>query len=303
MPKLLQLLKPPGHRLVSCSALLGFCFFLLFSPVFGTPTTDKPQVKAAFTDRVTTPVTHSLTFPTIGATSILITDLDTNTPLFERSIHDRLAPASVTKIMTALVSLDYYPEGSIIHVKDGARALGNTAKLVYGDDLLVEDVLYALLVPSGNDAAVVLAENYPGGYPAFINAMNAKAIQLGLTDTHFANVSGVEGPNHYTTTYDLTQIAKEVLKRPILRRIISTQKVTLKSVKGYYYPLLSTNVLLSEPGVLGMKTGWTPQAGECLITYVVREDHPILIVLLNSTDRFGDTKKILNWIFKNFSWE
>ncbi|KKT84940.1 MAG: D-Ala-D-Ala carboxypeptidase [Candidatus Collierbacteria bacterium GW2011_GWA2_44_99] len=159
----------------------------------------KPSVKAAYTSEPKSPVSQKLSPPSFTTTGIFVMDLDTGIVLLDKNPHLRLKPASLTKIMTSLVALDYYSEGSVLKVINGQKSLGNTVKLVKGDELTASEVIYALLVPSGNDAAVTLAENYPGGYQQFVKKMNQKITELGLSNTNFTNVSGVESPNHYTS--------------------------------------------------------------------------------------------------------
>lgn len=285
-------------------ALSCLSLFMMFFPVFKSPsTTKKPIVKAAFVSEPTMPVSKNISSPTLSATGVFVIDLDTGVVLYEKNSQTRLKPASLTKIMTALVAMDYFDEDSILLVKNGQNSNGNTINLIKGDKLNAQDLLYGLLVPSGNDAAVTFAENYPGGYQSFIARMNSKSIEMGLQNTHFANVSGVESLNHYTTPYDITMLAKAALSRPQFSSIVSTQKITVKSLKGNIYPLETTNLLLGKPGIYGVKTGWTPEAGECLIVLAEKENHPIIISLLNSKDRFKEAELIFDWIYTNYSWE
>ncbi len=285
-------------------ALSCLSLFMMFFPVFKSPsTTKKPIVKAAFVSEPTMPVSKNISSPTLSATGVFVIDLDTGVVLYEKNSQTRLKPASLTKIMTALVAMDYFDEDSILLVKNGQNSNGNTINLIKGDKLNAQDLLYGLLVPSGNDAAVTFAENYPGGYQSFIARMNSKSIEMGLQNTHFANVSGVESPNHYTTPYDITMLAKAALSRPQFSSIVSTQKITVKSLKGNIYPLETTNLLLGKPGIYGVKTGWTPEAGECLIVLAEKDNHPIIISLLNSKDRFKEAELIFDWIYTNYSWE
>ena len=286
--------------LVGGSIMLGF---IMSTPL--TPVTSplKPAVKAAFSRTVSIPKSQSLNPPIISASGVVIIDMNTQTILFSKEPHRRLYPASLTKVMTALVALDYYDTNSIIRIDNGSLAVGAKAHLMMGDTLTAEDMLFALLIPSGNDAALTLAENYPGGYSAFLQQMNKKSEILGLVNTHFANVSGLDSYGHYTSASDMAIIAQHALDRPLIKKIVSTQKITLKSEKGFVYPLVTTNELLGKPGILGVKTGWTPEAGECLVTYSDRDDHPILISLLGSTDRFGETEKLIDWVYTNFIWE
>jgi D-alanyl-D-alanine carboxypeptidase (penicillin-binding protein 5/6) len=183
--------------------------------------------------------------------------------------------------MTSLIAMDYFQDDSVLKVVNGQASLGNTVDLIKGDELTASDIFYALLVPSGNDAAVTLAENYPGGYRIFLEKMNQKVTELGLKNTHFVNVSGVESPDHFTTAYDIAMITRRALDRQRFSTIVSTKNITLQSLKGHLYPLVSTNVLLGKSGILGVKTGWTPEAGECLVILAERWSQ-ILLNLLNS---------------------
>lgn len=285
-------------------ALMCLSVFMIFFPVIKTPSAFQyPKVKAAYISEPPMPVSKNITPPEITATGIFITDLKTGVTLYEKNANTRLKPASLTKIMTALVAMDYFDEDSVLLVKNGQNSSGNTINLKKGDKLVAEDLLYGLLVPSGNDAAVTLAENYPGGYKAFIERMNSKVIEMGLQNSHFANVSGVESQNHYTTAYDITMMAIRALGRSQFSSIVSTQKITLKSLKGNIYPLETTNILLGKPGIYGVKTGWTPEAGECLVILAEKEDHSVIISVLNSKDRFGEAEILFDWVYKNFSWE
>ena len=289
---------------LNVTALLCLSVYFIFFPIISSPTvSEKPKVKAAFISEPQMPVSQDIPAPVISATGIFITDLNTGVVLYEKNANTRLLPASLTKIMTALVAMDYFDDDTILSVKNGQSVNGNTINLKKGDKLTATDLLYALLVPSGNDAAVTLAENYPGGYQAFIGRMNSKVTEMGLTNTHFSNVSGVESANHYTSAYDITRFAKAALSRPPFSDMVSTQKITVKSLKGNLYPLETTNILLGKQGIYGVKTGWTPAAGECLVILAERDDHPIIITVLNSKDRFGEAQILFKWVFENYSWE
>lgn len=289
---------------INVLALSCLSVYFIFFPIIKSPTTTHtPKVKAAFVSEPQMPVSKNISAPELTATGIFITDLNTGVVLYEKNANTRLKPASLTKIMTALVAMDYFDEDSVLQVTNGQNSNGSTIKLKKGDKLIASDLLYGLLVPSGNDAAVTLAENYPGGYQAFISRMNSKVTELGLHNTHFANVSGVESENHYTSAYDITVLAKAALARPQFSSIVSTQRITLKSLKGNIYPLETTNILLGEPGIFGVKTGWTPEAGECLVILAEKENHPVIISVLNSKDRFGEAKTLFNWVYQNYTWE
>lgn len=242
--------------------------------------------------------------PDLTAQAVTVYDLDNRSFIYQKNANSRFYPASTTKIITALVSLAHFEPDSVIQVQNGYKALGNTIKLVPQDKLTVQSILYGLLVSSGNDAALTLAENYPRGYVGFIQAMNDYVANLGLENTHFTNPSGVINPDHYTTAADLTILAREAISNAIIRRIVVTKSTTISSVDGENsYELESTNKLLGLEGVKGLKTGWTPESGECLVTLVERNGHPILITLLDSKDRFGESKQLIDWAYKNFTWQ
>lgn len=285
--------------------LIPLSLFVIFFPVLGRVSDPLlPVVKAFYTVNAPLPQKKANITPlNLTATGVFVMDLHSGVVLYDKNPHQRLKPASLTKIMTSLVALDYYKEDSVLKVVNGQNSLGNTIDLIKGDQFIANDLLYGLLVSSGNDAAITFAENYPGGYSAFVKKMNSKTIDLGLENTHFSNVSGVEGQDHYTTAYDISMIAREALDRQLFENIVSTQKITLKSLKGHSYPLSTTNILLGKPGFYGIKTGWTPEAGECLVILAEKDAHPILITILHSSDRFGEGQKIFNWIFQNYTWE
>jgi D-alanyl-D-alanine carboxypeptidase len=150
-----------------------------------------------------------------------------------------------------------------------------------------------------------LAANYPGGRDLFITAMNLKAKQYGLNDSYFTNPSGLDGNTQVTTALDLAKISEEAMKKPIFAQIVGTKALTVKSVEGgFSHKLTNINRLVGEvEGVLGVKTGWTEEARENLVTYLERDGKKIMIVVLGSQDRFGETKELINWIFANYEWK
>jgi D-alanyl-D-alanine carboxypeptidase len=238
----------------------------------------------------------------LSARGVLILDVSSRSLLYQKNMDAQLLPASTTKIMTALVTLDTFNLDDNITVTTGPESIGNKAELYPGEKITVNDLLYALLLSSGNDAAVTLAQNHPQGYSAFIKAMNQKAQNLGLINTHFTNASGIDSPYHFISPRDLALLALTAYHNDTLRPIFSTKQITVKSQNGYSHFFQNTNQLLGQiEGVTGIKTGWTEEAGECLVTYVDGQ-HPLLFVVLGSTDRFGETKTLINWIQRNYTW-
>jgi len=214
--------------------------------------------------------------------------------------------------MTALVSLDYYKLSDVLTVGK-LEVNGETIKLVEGEKMTVENLLYGLLVASGNDAALVLAQNYPGGQINFVQAMNQKAQDLNLTHTYFANPTGLDSNKEgkiltdfsYTTALDLARLAAFALKNENFLRFVSTTNITISDIQGkIFHKLDNVNELLGKfSGVKGVKTGWTEEAGECLVGYTERDNHGLITVIMGSQDRFGETTKLVNWVFGNFQWQ
>jgi D-alanyl-D-alanine carboxypeptidase (penicillin-binding protein 5/6) len=243
--------------------------------------------------------------PHVTAQAVVIQDVESKTLIYAKSPDARLLPASTTKIMTALVALDTWSDlNTVIEVKNEDRAIGQTIELQKGERLTVESLLYGLLVHSGNDAALALADNYPGGYLKFVEAMNMKARSLHLDHTTYRNPSGIEQYGHVTSARDLAILAGVAIQNPLIAQIIQTKSKVITDVTGtIVHPLTSTNELLGVlPGIKGMKTGWTQNAGECLVSIVERDGHMIVSVVLNSADRFGETTRLVEWVYAHHSW-
>lgn len=249
-------------------------------------------------------VTANLPQPTITAVAAIAQDLQTDQTLYQKNIHTRLAPASTTKIMTALVSSEYFNNADLLTVPAQAIVGGSSMGLAAGEQLTFRSVLYGMMLNSGNDAAFTIAYNYPGSYKAFILKMNLKAKELGLTDTNFDNPAGFDSPTHYSSAYDLSQIAKAAIKNAKLGHVYSTKETSVTSIdKSKVHVLKNLNKLLNIDGFVGIKTGTTENAGESFVGLVEKNNQAILTVMLNSQDRFGETEKLLDWIFKNYSWK
>lgn len=275
---------------------------LIFIPTIST-INSKPEVKSATTHQITPPKSQEIPLASISAEAIYVVDLKSDSVLFQKNPNLRLNPASLTKIVTGLVALRYFPEDKVITAHSAEDTMGNTMNLESGDQLTATDLLNGLLISSANDAALTFAENYTGGYNSFVEKMNETATSLGLSNSHFTNVSGVENSYHYSTAADISRITQAALEEPLFAQIVATKTKTITSLTGKKYPLITTNSLLGRHGVIGVKTGWTPAAGECLVTLVNQNGHPVLITILKSNDRFGETKKIIDWTYKNFVWE
>lgn len=241
---------------------------------------------------------------TISAAAVLVTDAQTGTQLYRRQDGLPRVPASTVKMMTALVARQLYDLDQVLTVREEAFADGSVTGFVVGEQLTVRQLLAALLIHSGNDAAFVLANNAPGGYTAFIAAMNKEAVRLGLTGTTFANASGLDSDRQLTTAVDLTKLGEAVLADPVLAAMVQTPSTTVVDVTGSWrHPIQNRNELIGRlPGVVGIKTGTTLGAGENLVAAVEQANRRTYYVLLGSQNRFGETVQLVNWVNQEVRW-
>jgi len=239
--------------------------------------------------------------PSISAQGVYVIDLPSFTPVYKKNEKQRFLPASLTKIITALVAYDLYRPEQIITIKNVIHD-GQTMNLVEGEKITVENLLYGILIHSANDAAFALANDY--GYEKFIDLMNKKAKELKMQSTHFTNPAGFDHPFHYSTPFDLTLAARAFLKNEYLAKITAIKEITISDIDfKYFHHLVNINQLLGEiKGLGGLKTGYTEEAGQNLITFYKKNNHQFLITLLKSQDRFEDTRQIIEWLNLNLDY-
>lgn len=239
----------------------------------------------------------------LTAESYLVMDVDSVVVLAKKDEGKLWPPASITKVMTAMVALESYPLEAVVTVEP-MRVEGQKMDLIQGEKITVHNLLYGLLVESGNDAAEALASYFPGGRERFIEAMNIKAKAWHLNNTRFSNPSGIDGKYHFSTALDLARLTTMALKNEEFANIIATEKMVVESVdQSVTHHLENTNQLLaSVNGVKGVKTGWTEEAGESLVALTERDGHRVVTVVLGSEDRFRETEKLIEWCFSNVEW-
>lgn len=240
--------------------------------------------------------------PEISGRSALLYDLTAKKVLYEKNPKQRLPMASLTKIMTAVIALENRRKDDRYIVKAEDLVGEDTMGLSEGEIMSLSDLLYGLVLHSGNDAAETLASAFPTGRDGFIKAMNDKAKALGISDTNFTNPTGLEGDGkQYTTTYDLMVITNYALNNfSLFSEVVSTfdYHIPYTSEHKEFYLENETNLLTSYPGVKGVKTGYTPEAGLCLVTYLDYNGHKIIGVLLGSENRIKDMKELLDYGLK-----
>lgn len=243
-------------------------------------------------------------FPVISAQAALAIDLDSKVTLYEKDPDGLYLPASTTKIVSAMVALDHYQDEDIVKVGQ-VFVEGQKMGLSFGEEITAGSLIDGLLILSANDAAEVLSQNYPGGRDVFIAQMNKIASDLNLYNTHFENPSGLDGGRHFSTARDLVKIATIAMQDERFSRRVGVKQKLVSSIDGrVIHNLVSTNELLGKvEGVLGVKTGWTENARENLVTYLERDGKKIMIALMGSQDRFGETKELIDWIYSNYDWQ
>lgn len=251
--------------------------------------------------------------PLIEAESAIVVEVSTGRIIYEKSSTKQMYPASTTKIMTAILVIENCELTDMVTVSESA--LSNipqgyvTCGLVSGEEISVKDLLYALMLPSANDAAYVLAEHVGGSVEGFADMMNEKAKELGCTSTHFVNPNGIHADDHYTTAYDLSLMAKYAMKNEDFRTIVATKEYTLPATNKYDSNdrvLKTTNIMLDESSnyyykyAVGIKTGHTSMAGDCLVAEASRDGLDFISVVLNA-ERFTDTRKLFNYAYDNYT--
>lgn len=244
--------------------------------------------------------------PLIDAESSIVTDLKTGTTLYEKNSHKKLQIASITKLMTALIILEETDLNEIALVSANAANTGGSAMMLQTNEkIAVENLLYGAIIHSANDAAVALAEHNAETTEKFVEKMNQKAKEIGLSNTHFSNPIGLDDPMNYSSAYDLAKLAKYVYEYDFIKHAAILKELEVKSVSGkYVHKLESTNELLgSYLKVKGLKTGKTDAAGLCLISVAENDTgNDIITVVLNSPARFTETKILIDWTFRAYNW-
>ena len=249
----------------------------------------------------------------LPAKSALLMDIATGTVLYEQNAHERLAPASVTKVMTMLLIMESIDAGKIgwndtvIASETAAAKGGSQIYLKVGESMSVTDMLKSIAVSSANDCACAMAEHIAGSETAFVDLMNQRAAELGMNDTHFVNCTGLDddpaAKEHLTSAYDIALMSRQLMKNhPEIQKFTT---IWMDTVRNGSFGLSNTNKLVRfYPGATGLKTGFTSAAGYCLSATAQRDGLGLVAVVMGcatSQDRFGACKQLLDYGFANFS--
>jgi serine-type D-Ala-D-Ala carboxypeptidase (penicillin-binding protein 5/6) len=290
-------------RLPKRVGLLAFGLALAMSLLVWTPSSARATGPSQYERAVHPVVLTSQTLPwrRVPAHSVLLKDLRSGRVLYEHESGKRLSPASLTKIMSALVILEKgrLDEQATVS-QNAARAPKTHLRLRTGEVFRLEDLLKAMLIVSANDACLAAVEHVGGDEERFVMMMNAKAAELGLDDTHFSNGCGFDGPDHYSTAEDLAKLSEVAMQNHVFRDFVRAERDLIMPISGHGpYLLHNTNRLLGRiPGVEGVKTGFTSKAGRCLIAKVSQNGSDLLIVILNSNRRWIMAKNLIDYGFK-----
>lgn len=251
------------------------------------------------------PILRTGFVPQISAKGAVVMDADSKVVLYQKSPNLRFSSASTAKIMTALTALQYFNLNDFLTVKS-ATTEGVIIGLKSGQKITFENILYALLLPSSNDTALTIAQNFPSSKDKsgkeFVKKMNQNAFKFNLYNTHYEDPAGLEDDGDYTTPLDLARLSAIAIKNETFAKIVGTRQKTIVDSKGNNYNLKNLNKLLGFENVNGIKTGSTIGAGQVLVTSKKEGEHTIIIVVMDSSDRFGDTKVLLNMISGNVTY-
>lgn len=265
-------------------AMIAVCIFMI---ICGVPQESEAQSNA----------------PGTNAAGAVLMEASTKKVLYEKNAHDKMPMASTTKIMTALVAIENGDLDSTVTVSKNASGVeGSSIWLGVGEKMTLKELLYGLMLASGNDAAVAIAEHVGGSVEWFIEMMNNKAKEIGANDTHFVTPNGLHDDNHYTTAYDLALISCVAMENPQFQEIVNTQYKELPW-EGHDYNRVVKNknkILWQYEGGNGVKTGYTKKAGRCLSAAAKRDGIQLVAVVLNDYDMFADCMSLLDYGFDNY---
>lgn len=235
-----------------------------------------------------------------SAESQILIDCNSGRVLYEKNSHNRMPMASTTKIMTALIALERGNlEDKVVIEKEWVGVEGSSIYLREGEVISLKDMLYGLMLRSGNDVSVAIACHIGNSLEEFVSLMNQKAKSLGALNTNFTNPHGLHDDNHYTTAYDMALITKEAYKHPEFAEIVNSKSyVSNREENNYFYNKNKT--LWEYQGGDGVKTGYTMKSGRCLVSSAKRNNMRLIAVSLNAGDWFNDNYKLLDYGFNNY---
>lgn len=237
----------------------------------------------------------------ISAKSAILIDAESGRVLYSINSQEKMPMASTTKIMTALVAIENGNMNDMVKIKrESVGVEGSSIYLFEGEEISKEDLLYGLMLRSGNDAAIAIANHIGGNTENFINIMNNRSKEIGALNTNFVNPHGLDDENHYTTTYDLALITKEALKINEFKDIVGTKTWVANRLKNNYF-YNKNKTIYQYDGGNGVKTGYTKETGRCLVSSATRKGMQLIAVVLNDSNWFNDCYELLDYGFENYN--
>lgn len=244
--------------------------------------------------------------PAISAQGAILMDAKTGQVLYDRNMNKKLAPASTTKILTAIIAIESGRLDEVVRVSPNAAATGGSSLNLYpGQSITLRELVTGLLLRSGNDAAVAIAEHLAGSVDAFVEIMNKKAVSIGAIHSNFRNPHGLSSPNHVSTAFDLAWITRYALMNPTFSQIVSTKETNIEWLdrkgKSHDRSLRNTNKLLwMLEDADGVKTGTTNAAGPCLVSSATRNNQKLIAVVLHDHSRWYESMQLLKYGFDSY---
>ena len=278
--------------------------FMCFSVYVYADDEDEEEIRQEEVNEIVESAATPINEPQINARAAIIYDRSTKQIIWGKNEMEKRAMASTTKIMTAIVVLENANLDDVVTIsKKAAGTGGSRLKIRAEDKITVRDLLYGLMLRSGNDAAVALAEHVGESVEGFAGLMNKKAEQIGLKNTHFVTPHGLDDENHYTTAYELAILTDYALENSTFKKIVNTKNTQIR-INENPMNIYNTNELLGVlPGVDGIKTGFTNNAGRCLVTSCTRDENQIITVVLGcdtKKQRTSDSTKLIEYAYKNY---
>ncbi len=236
----------------------------------------------------------------VSARNAIAIDAETNEVLWNQNGYEIVPMASTTKILTALIAINYGDlERKVTISKNASSIRGSTVGYAAGEEITMRELLFGLMFRSGNDAAIAIAEDIGGSIEGFSNIMNNFAKTVGLLDSHFESPHGLDSPKHYSSAYDLAILTSKAMEYDVFRECVG-EKVIYKDKYNFTRDYQNINKILYKiPGANGVKTGYTGGAGKCLVSSINHNGKNIIIVVLNCVDRWNVTEKIYNYVIKS----
>ena len=248
---------------------------------------------------------RAVSYPEVSATGAVLIDADTLEILYEKNAYEKRSMASTTKIMTSLIAVESDRLNDLVRVDKKPYIEGTAIGFDEGDTLTVRDLCYAMLLESGNDAALLTAEFFAENEEKFSIIMNEKAALLGMKNTNFVTASGLDADEHYTTAYDMALLGAYAIRNPIFREICSTKsyKAEYAEPKKTRYFSNHNRLLTSCEGAIGIKTGFTKKSGRCLVSACERMGKILVAVTLNAPDDWNDHKRLYDYGYSLYEEE